>query len=77
MPLYTCPSCHCLSLSWDSRSKAFLSTNRSCNEAIWPPSGSDASGNPMALAITTGRVVVTQQWLDQQAKGAARVGFGS
>jgi hypothetical protein len=78
MNLYTCPACHCLSLACDSRAKAFLCNNRACNEAIWPPDGTDASGNPMALAITTGRVVVLQHWLDQQAKGtAARARFGS
>ena len=77
MPIYMCPSCHCRSLAWDSRSKAFLCSNRSCNEAIFPPE-SDAPGNPMALAITTGRVVVTQQWLDQQgASSATRPSFAS
>jgi hypothetical protein len=60
MPLYRCPCCQNLSLAWDSRSRAFVCTSDSCNEAIRPAEES------LALALSTGRVVVNQQWLDRQ-----------
>ena len=68
MPLYTCPSCQCLSLTWDSRSKAFLCINGSCNEAIRPSDQGETSANSIALAISTGRAVVTQEWLNTQTR---------
>lgn len=70
MPLYTCPSCHCLSLAWDSRAKAFLCTNRSCNEAIGLRDEGATTADSLALALSTGRVVVTQQWLNEQSRKA-------
>lgn len=68
MPLYTCPFCHGLSLSWDSRSKAFLCINPSCNEAIRPAEEDGDAAQSMAFKISTGRVMVTQEWLNLQAK---------
>ncbi len=68
MPLYTCPSCQSLSLTWDSRSKAFLCTNQSCNEAIRPSDDGETPANSLAFAISTGRAVVTQQWLNTQSR---------
>jgi hypothetical protein len=70
MPLYTCPSCHSFSLTWDSRSKAFLCTNRTCNEAIRPSDDGKTSAESLALAISTGRAVVIQQWLDRQPRSS-------
>lgn len=78
MPLYTCPSCQCLSLVWDSRAKAFLCTNRSCNEAIGLCDEGGTTADSLALALSTGRAVVTQQWLNarsRKADSAVCVGF--
>jgi hypothetical protein len=59
MPLYRCPCCQNLSLTWDSRSGAFVCTSNSCNEAIRP-------ADSLVVPISTGQVAVIQQWLDRQ-----------
>lgn len=64
MNIYRCPSCGTLSLIWDARSGSFLCRAKSCNYSADPPS--DEPEGTAANKISTGRLIVRQEWIDDQ-----------
>jgi hypothetical protein len=69
MPLYKCPSCGKVTVSWDPRAGSFLCNDQECNSWFEPPTAEELGlkiKEDVATAISRGQIKVQQEWFDHK-----------